>query len=135
VQNLVRGAVRRCILQDEEDGYALVALNIAEYARGVLKEQFFACLNGNGWMERSDSIPRCALPILRMRQSTKARFIGSPLVHHGIPFLATVASVGFGCIGSAQARTATMSFFVVRKRLAFSSFEIRARSWLSLVSL
>ena len=37
VQNLVRGAVRRCILQDEEDGYALVALNIARIRSGGLE--------------------------------------------------------------------------------------------------
>jgi hypothetical protein len=37
-----------------------VSRNIADYPREVLKDQFLASLNGNGWTERNESIPRFA---------------------------------------------------------------------------
>ena len=58
--NVIRTAVRRCILQEEDGGYAMVSRNIADYSREVLKDQFLASLNGSGWAERSESIPRFA---------------------------------------------------------------------------
>jgi hypothetical protein len=52
--------VRRSILQSDDDGYALVSRNIADYPRDVLKDQFLASLNGNTWTERAESISRFA---------------------------------------------------------------------------
>jgi hypothetical protein len=60
IENLIRAATRRCIIQEEDGGYALVSRVITDYSREVLKEQFFASLNGSGWMERSEAIPRFA---------------------------------------------------------------------------
>jgi hypothetical protein len=60
IENLIRAASRRCIVQEEDGGYALVSRAIADYPREVLKEQFFASLNGSGWIERSEAIPRFA---------------------------------------------------------------------------
>ena len=42
VENVIRAAVRRSILQSDDDGYALVSRNIADYPRDVLKDQFLA---------------------------------------------------------------------------------------------
>jgi hypothetical protein len=60
VEDVVRAAVQRSILQKEDGGYALVSRTISEYPREILKEQFLASLNGNGWIERSEAIPRFA---------------------------------------------------------------------------
>ena len=58
--NIIRSAIRRCILHEEDGGFALVGHNISDYSREMLKDQFLASLNGGGWMERSESIPRFA---------------------------------------------------------------------------
>ena len=58
--SVIQAAVRRGILQDEGHEVSLVARNIAEYPREVLKDQFLASLNGSNWTERSESIPRFA---------------------------------------------------------------------------
>ena len=59
-ENVIRTAVRRGILEGEDGRYALLSRNISDYPREVLKEQFLASLNGSGWTERSESIPRFA---------------------------------------------------------------------------
>ena len=53
-------AVRRGILEDGGSEFSLVARNISDYPREVLKDQFLASLNGSNWTERSESIPRFA---------------------------------------------------------------------------
>jgi hypothetical protein len=58
--SVIQAAVRRGILQDEGHEVSLVARNISEYPREVLKDQFLASLNGSNWTERSESIPRFA---------------------------------------------------------------------------
>jgi hypothetical protein len=60
VENIVRAAVQRSILETEDGEYALVSRAISDYPRESLKEQFLASLNGNGWIERSEAIPRFA---------------------------------------------------------------------------
>ena len=59
-ENVIQAAIKRGILQAEGDDISLLARNISGYPREVLKEQFLASLNGNNWMERSESIPRFA---------------------------------------------------------------------------
>ena len=59
-ENVIQAAIKRGILLDEGGDVSLLGRNISEYPREVLKEQFLACLNGNNWMERSESIPRFA---------------------------------------------------------------------------
>ena len=58
--NVIQAAVRRGILQDGGHELSLLARNISEYPREVLKDQFLASLNGSNWTERSESIPRFA---------------------------------------------------------------------------
>jgi len=59
-ENLIQAAVHRSILQDGGEEVSLLARNISEYTREILKEQFLASLNGHAWTERSESIPRFA---------------------------------------------------------------------------
>jgi hypothetical protein len=59
-ENIIQAAVRRGILEDRGDEISLLARNISDYPREVLKEQFLASLNGGNWTERSESIPRFA---------------------------------------------------------------------------
>jgi len=59
-ENIIQAAVRRGILQDGRDGVSLLARNISDYPRDVLKDQFLASLNGKNWTERSESVPRFA---------------------------------------------------------------------------
>jgi hypothetical protein len=59
-ENVIQAAIKRGILLDEGGDISLLGRNISEYPREVLKEQFLACLNGNNWTERSESIPRFA---------------------------------------------------------------------------
>jgi hypothetical protein len=58
--NVIQAAARRGILQDGGDDVSLLARNISNYPKDVLKDQFLASLNGNHWTERSESIPRFA---------------------------------------------------------------------------
>lgn len=59
-ENIIQAAIKRGILLDEGGDISLLGRNISEYSRDVLKEQFLASMNGNNWMERSESIPRFA---------------------------------------------------------------------------
>lgn len=59
-ENVIQAAIKRGILLDEGGDITLLGRSISEYPREVLKEQFLASLNGNAWMERSESIPRFA---------------------------------------------------------------------------
>jgi hypothetical protein len=59
-ESLIQAAVHRSILQDGGEEVSLLARNISEYPREILKEQFLASLNGHAWTERSESIPRFA---------------------------------------------------------------------------
>jgi hypothetical protein len=59
-ENIIQAAIKRGILLDEGGDVSLLGRNISEYPRDVLKEQFLASMNGNNWMERSESIPRFA---------------------------------------------------------------------------
>jgi hypothetical protein len=52
--------MRRGILENRDGGFALLARNISEYEREMLKDQFLACLDGNKWIERNECIPRFA---------------------------------------------------------------------------
>ena len=58
--NLIQAAAKRGILQDSGDEVSLLARNISDYPKEVLKDQFLASLNGSNWTERSESIPRFA---------------------------------------------------------------------------
>jgi hypothetical protein len=60
VENIIRACIRRCILEEGGGGYALVGRTVADYSRDDLKDQFLASLNGSGWMERNECIPRFA---------------------------------------------------------------------------
>lgn len=59
-ENVIQAAIKRGILLDEGGDMSLLGRSISEYPREVLKEQFLASLNGNNWVERSESIPRFA---------------------------------------------------------------------------
>jgi AIPR protein len=59
-ESVIQAAIRRGILRDGGHEVSLVARNISEYPREVLKDQFLASLNGSNWTERSESIPRFA---------------------------------------------------------------------------
>jgi hypothetical protein len=58
--NIIQAAVRRGILEDGGEEFSLVARNISDYPKEMLKVQFLASLNGSNWTERSESIPRFA---------------------------------------------------------------------------
>jgi hypothetical protein len=58
LDNGIRTAVRRGILENRGDGLALFTRNIGDYERGFLKDQFVAAMQGNAWAERNDSIRR-----------------------------------------------------------------------------
>ena len=57
---IIQAAVRRGILERRDKGFALLARNISDYERELLKDQFLACLDGNQWTERNECIPRFA---------------------------------------------------------------------------
>ncbi|MCX7310611.1 MAG: hypothetical protein NTV56_02550 [Alphaproteobacteria bacterium] len=59
-EHIIQAAIKRGILQEEDGDISLLGRNISAYPRDVLKEQFLASMNGNNWMERSESIPRFA---------------------------------------------------------------------------
>jgi hypothetical protein len=58
LDNGIRTAVRRGILENRGDGLSLFTRNIGDYERGVLKDQFVAAMQGHAWAERNDSIRR-----------------------------------------------------------------------------
>jgi hypothetical protein len=60
LDNGIRTAVRRGILENRGDGLALFTRNIADYERGFLKDQFVAAMQGHAWAERNDNIRRFA---------------------------------------------------------------------------
>jgi len=51
---VIQTAVRRGILQSRDGGFALLARNISNYEREMLKDKFSACLDGNKWIERNE---------------------------------------------------------------------------------
>ena len=56
MENTIRTAVRRGILESSGEGLAVHAQNIAEFDKEFLKDQFLASMRGRGWTERDDSI-------------------------------------------------------------------------------
>ncbi len=58
LEAVLRTAIRRKILEDGSEGLTLLARNITDYRRDVLKEQFIESMEGGGWVEREDSIRR-----------------------------------------------------------------------------
>jgi hypothetical protein len=60
LENAVRVAVRRHILESRREGLTLATRNIADYERDFLKDQFIASLQGRAWTERENSIRRFA---------------------------------------------------------------------------
>jgi hypothetical protein len=58
LDNGIRTAVRRGILENRGDGLTLFTRNIADYQRDLLKDQFVAAMQGHAWTERDDSIRR-----------------------------------------------------------------------------
>ena len=60
LDNVIRTAIRRNILEDRGDGLALCTRSIVDYKRGWLKDQLVASMHGRGWTERDESIARFA---------------------------------------------------------------------------
>jgi hypothetical protein len=60
LENGIRTAVRRGILEAHGTELRLGARTIEEYDRGFLKEQFLASLQGRVWTEREDSLVQFA---------------------------------------------------------------------------
>lgn len=58
IDNGIRTAVRRDILESRGDRPALSTRGIADYQRDFLKDQFVAAMQGHAWAEREDSIRR-----------------------------------------------------------------------------
>ena len=56
MENTIRTAVRRGILQSSGEGLAINAHTIAEFDKEFLKDQFLASMKGRGWTDRDDSI-------------------------------------------------------------------------------
>ena len=56
LDNIIRTAVRRGILEHRGDGLTIATRSIADYERTFLKDQFVASMQGRGWMERNESI-------------------------------------------------------------------------------
>ncbi len=56
LDNGIRTAVRRGILENRGGGLALATRNIADYQRNFLKDQFVAAMQGHAWANREDSI-------------------------------------------------------------------------------
>jgi hypothetical protein len=60
MENAIRTAVRRSILESRGDGLALSTRSIADYKRDILKDHFATSMQGHAWAEREDSIRRFA---------------------------------------------------------------------------
>lgn len=60
LNNAIRTAVRRGILEHRGDGLALSARNITDYQREFLKDQYLASMQARGWVDREESIRRFA---------------------------------------------------------------------------
>jgi AIPR protein len=60
LDNAIRTAVRRGILENKHDGLVLFTRSIADYNRDFLKDQFAASMQGHAWTEREYSIRRFA---------------------------------------------------------------------------
>ncbi len=58
LDNAIRTAVRRGILEHNGQGLVLATRNISDYKRDFLKDQFVASMDSNSWTERSESIRR-----------------------------------------------------------------------------
>ncbi|MGE3843380.1 MAG: type ISP restriction/modification enzyme, partial [Vicinamibacterales bacterium] len=56
LDNAIRTAVRRGILENDGAGLRLQARSIEEYDRSFLKDQFLASLQGRSWTERDEAI-------------------------------------------------------------------------------
>jgi hypothetical protein len=56
LDNTVRTAVRRGILEKNGSGLRLQARSLEEYDRTFLKDQFLASLQGKAWTEREDAV-------------------------------------------------------------------------------
>ena len=56
LDNAVRTAVRRGILENNGSGLRIQARSLEEYDRAFLKDQFLASLQGKAWTEREDAV-------------------------------------------------------------------------------
>lgn len=56
LDNVVRTAMRRGILENNGSGLRIHARSLEEYDRSFLKEQFLASLRGKAWTERDDAV-------------------------------------------------------------------------------
>jgi hypothetical protein len=56
MENTIRTAVRRGILESSGEGLAIHAHTIGEFDKEFLKDQFLASMRGRGWTEREDGI-------------------------------------------------------------------------------
>jgi hypothetical protein len=56
LDNAVRTAVRRGILENNGSGLRIHARSLEEYDRAFLKDQFLASLQGKAWTEREDAV-------------------------------------------------------------------------------
>jgi hypothetical protein len=56
LDNVVRTAMRRGILENNGSGFRIHARSLEQYDRSFLKEQFLASLRGKAWTERDDAV-------------------------------------------------------------------------------
>jgi hypothetical protein len=56
LDNAIRTAVRRGILENNGNGLRIQARSLEDYDRAFLKEQFLASLQGKAWTERDDAV-------------------------------------------------------------------------------